>query len=499
MVYTSKKNKAKNKKNNVINCLVPGLKNMMEIPFPVRKLPVCTKCKKIYKTRQLCRVRDGHTDLPWNTSYICFLLDDSCFIVDDEGNESLVQEDGPNPYKFVAKNTECSPVKYVADLAKCVGVKVNPICMPCKLKNYATSHCRLKHEHNHLPWGTIYINLTAEKIESAKPKKEEAEPENKEEAVPGMKRLASTVSDSDMESVASKRLKIDETMESVASFEPIDSTNSKYSIGAESNSIYNVSSSKAFLLVLKNNQSVLQWLKIDDLTKHAEDTMRGNFDKETSINGSRDNVFARKDKEFRSPDFGDLCRPLPADYQANPPQLESPDGYHGNVHSQYKSPSLDWSHHPHEQGSPPSENYSRQYDGYNHPPPPGPPTQAMTHNEYSYYYNDYGPPRMYDNGMQQHHFDYYSQHPQQHINDNHRYHGYPSRDERRDSHPSYEHYSHQSYAQNQHPYPRSPIGPPVTGLSISGPSIQHAEFYSNRSEYSSTPESSKPSSNHRMG
>ena len=43
-----------------------------------QRLAVCHKCKKNYKTREMCRVRNGHTIEPWNTAYVCVTLDDSC-------------------------------------------------------------------------------------------------------------------------------------------------------------------------------------------------------------------------------------------------------------------------------------------------------------------------------------------------------------------------------------------------------------------------------------
>lgn len=156
--------KKKEKKVNVLTCLIPGLKEIMDIPFPDRKLPVCEKCKKIYKTRRLCRERDGHTTFPWNKTYICFVLDDSCFTADDEGEEHLVTDDGPNPYKFIAKSEDCSPTMYYARFEGRKDDQLDPICKPCKVKNYTKNHCRIKHRHNHLPWNTVYMKFFAEKV-----------------------------------------------------------------------------------------------------------------------------------------------------------------------------------------------------------------------------------------------------------------------------------------------------------------------------------------------
>lgn len=143
--------KKKSGKTNTLICPVPGLKNPIEVPFEARKLPVCKKCKKIFKTRQLCRVRDGHTAIPWNTTYICFTLDDSC-IVDGK----FTQAQGDN---FIAEMIpdDVPPLPYITDLDK-LGPDP-PICRMCKEKNYTRYHCRTSHCHKQLPWGTSYAVL----------------------------------------------------------------------------------------------------------------------------------------------------------------------------------------------------------------------------------------------------------------------------------------------------------------------------------------------------
>jgi hypothetical protein len=144
--------KKKSGKTNTLICSVPGLWNPIEVPFEARKLPVCKKCKKIFKTRQLCRVRDGHNTLPWNTTYLCFLLDDSCIV---DGKFSQSQDD-----KFVAEmipEDVTPPLPYIADLNK-LGPDP-PICRQCKEKNYTRYHCRTSHCHNQLPWNTSYAVL----------------------------------------------------------------------------------------------------------------------------------------------------------------------------------------------------------------------------------------------------------------------------------------------------------------------------------------------------
>jgi len=143
---------------NSIKCSVPGLKNHVEIPFPDRKLPVCKRCKKIYKTRELCRVRDKHTEVPWSTTYICVTLDESCFTRNDDGGKKLVEE---GPMRFVAHSIPGPPTTYCSKSDTLSAGTKSPICMACKDKNYTRHHCRVKNKHLELPWSTVYVILSA--------------------------------------------------------------------------------------------------------------------------------------------------------------------------------------------------------------------------------------------------------------------------------------------------------------------------------------------------
>lgn len=141
---------------NIIRCSIPGLKDTVDIPFPDGKLPVCQKCKKIYKTRELCRVRDRHTEAPWSTTYVCVTVDESCFQkVGDE--ENLVEE---GPFKFIANSIPAPTCTYIGTKKDLGGTK-SPICMACKDKNYTRHHCRVKNSHLQMPWATSYVVLSA--------------------------------------------------------------------------------------------------------------------------------------------------------------------------------------------------------------------------------------------------------------------------------------------------------------------------------------------------
>ena len=127
------KKRNKQRKANILKYTLPGLENEIEIPFPDKKLPVCARCKKIYKTRELCRVRDGHTDVAWNTTHLCFRLDDSCFAENEKGDICLVDE---STMKFVASHTTGPVMPYQTKKSDMLLSKT-PICMACKQRTTA--------------------------------------------------------------------------------------------------------------------------------------------------------------------------------------------------------------------------------------------------------------------------------------------------------------------------------------------------------------------------
>lgn len=251
------RNRRKNSNGNVMKYLIPGLQQAIDIPFPDRKLPVCKKCKKIYKTRELCRVRDGHTDVPWNTTYLCITLDESCFTRDHRGNLSLASE-GSN--KFIARSLPGPPMPYRAKQGHIKGAKA-PICMACKDKNYTRHHCRESQKHQQLPWGAIYVLLSAVPSNSGN----RGFPTDNTHPVleVGSKRsaenissVASNVSSGTDDGSSSKRMKGDESS---------TSTSDNSAVGEESVSddIHKIESSRAILLTIKGESCVLKWLEMD--------------------------------------------------------------------------------------------------------------------------------------------------------------------------------------------------------------------------------------------
>ncbi len=102
-------------------------------------------------------MRDRHTEVPWSTTYICVTLDDSCFTRNNNGEMSLVEE---GPFRFVARSVTGPPAAYRSKGDTLGGTKA-PICMACKDKNYTRHHCRVKNKHLELPWGTVYVMMSA--------------------------------------------------------------------------------------------------------------------------------------------------------------------------------------------------------------------------------------------------------------------------------------------------------------------------------------------------
>lgn len=123
----------------------PGLRPI-SLPFHDKKLPVCLTCKRNYKTREICRTRDEHTDLPWSTTYICITIENNCF-----DNDRNIRND----VNFEATSLE---TRLPFCFTQAVGTHT-PICHNCKVKNYTRHYCREKLKHRQLPWSSAYLVL----------------------------------------------------------------------------------------------------------------------------------------------------------------------------------------------------------------------------------------------------------------------------------------------------------------------------------------------------
>jgi len=241
-----KKNWAKGRKGNILKYTLPGLQNEIEIPFPDRKLPVCARCKKIYKTRELCRIRDGHTDVAWNTTHLCVSLDDSCFAQTARGELRL---DDESTMKFVASPLKGAIIPYRTKKSD-IFLPDTPICMARKEKNCTRDHCREKQKHRQLPWDTVYVVLSAVPIST----KESEKDDSIDSSDAGTKRnsqgepMSPTMSSKLNYTSSSKRRRIE--------------SNESRNNDGESDSILNVSPSRSFLLTIIGTSRTLQWLEV---------------------------------------------------------------------------------------------------------------------------------------------------------------------------------------------------------------------------------------------
>ena len=137
---------------NILTFTPPGFKQTLSVKYPDSRLPVCFKCKKNFKTRDMCRVRNTHTDPPWTTAYVCITMDDSC--TDENGN-------------FVDKPLTLRMVQWQPFAVRQDFSPKTPVCSACKRTNRTKNFCRERHKHRHLPWCTVYVLLSA--LENADP------------------------------------------------------------------------------------------------------------------------------------------------------------------------------------------------------------------------------------------------------------------------------------------------------------------------------------------
>ncbi len=84
-------------------------------------------------------------------------MDDSCLEVDSTtGDMRVVKEDGPNPHTFVASIVATSTTKYYAQFDSVKG-RLDPICAPCKVKNYTKNELN---KHIYLTYLNFFVCLT---------------------------------------------------------------------------------------------------------------------------------------------------------------------------------------------------------------------------------------------------------------------------------------------------------------------------------------------------
>ena len=158
-VFGANNTAAKKDWENPQQCTVhpPGLPYAFDVTFPDRRLPVCQRCKKNFRSRDLCRTRDGHRALPWATTYLVVTLTDEVLSQNENGTLSY-RRDIP-----IIAETQNIP-----DLCKGPAggfMASEPICKVCKDKNYTRDYCRNVSGHTTPPHQAVYIKIVP-KIEA---------------------------------------------------------------------------------------------------------------------------------------------------------------------------------------------------------------------------------------------------------------------------------------------------------------------------------------------
>lgn len=140
---------------------LPGLPQPFDVTFPARKLPVCLRCKKNYRSRELCRQRDEHKALPWQTVYVVVTLTDEVLEKGEDGKLSVAD------------------IPVVAELQEtpdmCRGpadgfMSKQPICKICKEKNYTRDYCRATSKHTTPPYQAVYVKLVPKSVSTDVPR-----------------------------------------------------------------------------------------------------------------------------------------------------------------------------------------------------------------------------------------------------------------------------------------------------------------------------------------
>ncbi len=129
---------------------LPFFPQPFEVPFPSRKLPVCLRCKKNFRSRELCRQRDEHKALPWQTVYAVITLTDD------------VLEKGEDGKLSVANIPVIAELQETPEMCRGPGdgfMATQPICKICKEKNYTRDYCRGASKHTTPPYQAVYVKL----------------------------------------------------------------------------------------------------------------------------------------------------------------------------------------------------------------------------------------------------------------------------------------------------------------------------------------------------
>lgn len=229
---------------NVLTFTPPGFNQTLNVKFPDCRLAVCEKCKKNYKTRDMCRVRNSHTSEPWTTAFICFTLDDNC--TDENG-------------KYVDKPFAVRMIQWQPYCAKTSFDPKTPVCSACKKTNRTRSFCRDRHKHRQLPWCTVYVLLSpADTIDPATcvapestPVGDDAEGEDKQvDAAKSEEPAGDTAAADPDNDLDSKEVKEEKK---------------EIKVSDDGEDINDIAESRTFLAKVSCHASSVHWLELSDI------------------------------------------------------------------------------------------------------------------------------------------------------------------------------------------------------------------------------------------
>lgn len=141
-------------------------------------LSVCSKCKRHNKTRDICRIKYGHTDVPWTNTYICITIDKSC--IDDDDEKYIIRNDHklyvvvlpspPQQQQLLDTNNNTNNNTITSNnntyIANSCFDETTPVCLSCKQSNRTKAYCRKKFRHKELPWNTLFVMLKLQRQHS---------------------------------------------------------------------------------------------------------------------------------------------------------------------------------------------------------------------------------------------------------------------------------------------------------------------------------------------
>lgn len=244
---------------NILTFTPPGFHQALNVKFPDSRLAVCKGCKKNYKTRDMCRVRNSHTSPPWATAFICVTFDDTCI------------EDG----KFIDKPMTVRMLQWQPFCVRKPFDVKHPVCSSCKKTNRTRNFCRERHKHRQLPWCTVYVLLSA--LESTDPstvvadpsqpvvnEKEEGEEEEKESS---KKEATSEPAPKEQEALAADA-GVDEKAD--ANSEPVGVIDNNFE---DTDDINDINENRTFLAKVSCHGMSIHWLDLAEFD--PQDTAYG--------------------------------------------------------------------------------------------------------------------------------------------------------------------------------------------------------------------------------